>query len=107
MIDRVTRQIRYFAAMCVDATTAAIAFVLTFVLQMKYFVDGSVKELWWLPFAAGIATVSVFGVAGLYRTVLRFAGSRFFIKVLVKNIDGQIVLLGQKMNGLNILLILK
>ena len=92
MIDRVTRQIRYFAAMCVDATTAAIAFVLTFVLQMKYFVDGSVKELWWLPFAAGIATVSVFGVAGLYRTILRFAGSRFFIKVLVCSIISTAVL---------------
>ena len=31
----------------------------------------------------------------------------FFIKVLAKNIDGKTVLLGQKMNGLNIPLVTK
>ena len=83
MIDRVNRQTRYFAAMCIDAGTAAIALVLTFALQTKDFVPGSAREFWWLPIAASVATVAVFGVAGLYRTILRFAGSRFFIKVIV------------------------
>jgi FlaA1/EpsC-like NDP-sugar epimerase len=92
MIDRVNRKIRYFAAMCVDATTAAIAFVLTFALQTKSFIDGSIKEFWWLPLAAGVATVFVFGVAGLYRTILRFAGSRFFIKVIACSIISTAVL---------------
>ena len=92
MINRANRQTRYFVAMGIDAGTAAIAFVLTFALQAKYFAVGTVLELWWLPIAAGIATVSIFGVAGLYRTILRFAGSRFFLKVIVCSVLATAVL---------------
>ena len=83
MIDQLNRKIRYALAMCIDACTAIGALVLTYLLQPEYFVEGTLQELWWLPIAAGFATISVFGVAGLYRTILRFAGSRFFIKVII------------------------
>ena len=72
--------------MLVDAVTASVAVVLTYFLNPRNFEDAIVSQLWWLILAAGVLAVMVFSLAGLYRTILRFAGARFFLKVILSSV---------------------
>lgn len=72
--------------MLVDATTASTAVVLTYYLNPRNFVEATASQLWWLILVAGVLAVMVFSLAGLYRTILRFAGARFFLKVILSSV---------------------
>ena len=86
MIEQLNRPTRYILAMFVDAVTASTAVVLTYFLNPRDFEGPVVSQLWWLILVAGVAAVSVFSLAGLYRTILRFAGARFFAKVILSSV---------------------
>jgi len=72
--------------MLVDAVTASVAVVLTYFLNPRNFEDAIASQLWWLILVAGVLAVMVFSLAGLYRTILRFAGARFFLKVIFSSV---------------------
>jgi len=86
MIDQFNRPTRYVLAMFVDAATASIAVVLTYFLNPRNFEEATASQLWWLILVAGALAVMVFSLAGLYRTILRFAGARFFVKVILSSV---------------------
>lgn len=87
MIEQLDRRTRYVLAMLVDAATASIAVVFAYLLNPRPFeAENIVTQLWWLIPVAGVVAVIVFSLAGLYRTILRFAGARFFVKVIMSSI---------------------
>jgi len=86
MIDQLNRPTRYALAMLVDAITASMAVVLTYYLNPRNFEEATAGQLWWLILIAGVLAVIVFSLAGLYRTILRFAGARFFVKVILSSV---------------------
>ena len=69
--------------MIADAVTAVFALWLSYWFLEQVFITEAVEKLWWLLPVSSLTTVGVFYYFGLYRTILRFAGSRFFIQVII------------------------
>ena len=84
--------------MITDAITSATMLWLSYWFLERIFQTESiaVQNLWWLLPLSSLITVGVFYFFGLYRTILRFAGSRFFINIIIGSfiISGLIAAVG-------------
>ena len=85
LIRTLTPRAKLVLGMCVDAVTASAALIFSGWFLNLIFETAAAEALWWLPLAASLITVSSFYFMGLYRTILRFAGPRFFINVGVSS----------------------
>ena len=73
--------------MIADAATSTIALFFSYLFVVAVVGIKSVAtDMWWLLPASSVLTVSTFYFCGLYRTILRFANSRFFINVIVSSL---------------------
>jgi len=85
VIRNLTPGVKLVLGMVVDAVTAAAALLFSGWFLNLIFQTQAAEKLWWLPIAASVITVSSYYFMGLYRTILRFAGPRFFINVGVSS----------------------
>jgi FlaA1/EpsC-like NDP-sugar epimerase len=81
VIGNLTPGVKLILGMLVDAFTAFVALLFSGWFLNLIFQKETAEALWWLPVAASAITVSSFYFMGLYRTILRFAGPKFFIQV--------------------------
>ncbi|MBT6269540.1 MAG: polysaccharide biosynthesis protein [Phycisphaerae bacterium] len=82
-IKLLNRRAKMSIAMALDMVVASFALWLTYAVQELTLLPSAITEHWWLLPLASVATVSVFYVFRQYHTVIRFAGSRFFLNTLI------------------------
>ncbi len=70
-------------AMCIDALTSATMLWLSYWFLELVFRKEIAQQMFWLLPTASAITICSFYFFGLYRTVIRFAGARFFLHVIV------------------------
>ncbi len=85
-IKRMSRRAKMGIAMSVDACIASIALWLTYAAPSFSAWPPSIAKLWWLLPVASVLTVGVFYAFRLYHTIIRFAGSRFFLNSMVASV---------------------
>jgi FlaA1/EpsC-like NDP-sugar epimerase len=85
MLDRLSGGQKLFIAMLADAVTASVALLFSYWI-IELTVKTEVTNMWWLLPASSVVTVSTFYFWGLYRTILRFSNSRFFINVIIHSL---------------------
>ncbi len=82
-IKLLNRRTKMAIAMALDMVVASFALWLTYAAQNLTLLPSAITEHWWLLPLASVTTVSVFYVFRQYHTVIRFAGSRFFLNTLI------------------------
>ena len=82
-IKLLDRRAKMTIAMVLDMFVASFALWLTYAAQALTLLPSAITEHWWLLPIASVTTVSVFYVFRQYHTVIRFAGSRFFLNTLI------------------------
>ncbi len=80
------RRAKMGIAMGVDACIASIALWLTYAAPSFSIWPSSIAKLWWLLPIASVFTVGAFYAFRLYHTIIRFAGSRFFLNSMVASV---------------------
>jgi FlaA1/EpsC-like NDP-sugar epimerase len=70
-------------AMVLDGFIASLALWMTYATQKLELFPTAISKHWWLLPLASATTIAVFYVFRQYHTVIRFAGSRFFINTLI------------------------
>jgi len=83
VIDNMSRRGKASFALVVDGCTGALSLWLSFVLIHGLIAPNAIAKFWWLLPISALLTVSVFYIGGLYRAILRFAGPKFFLSVIV------------------------
>ena len=82
-IKLLNRRAKMAIAMALDMVVASFTLWLTYAAQNLTLLPSAITEHWWLLALASVTTVSVFYVFRQYHTVIRFAGSRFFLNTLI------------------------
>ncbi|MEE2819485.1 MAG: nucleoside-diphosphate sugar epimerase/dehydratase [Planctomycetota bacterium] len=86
MLERLHKRTKFCIAICVDATVAATTLWISYWFLAQVFNTGAAERFWWLLPVSSVITVCLFYFFGLYRAVLRFAGARFFVQVIVSSL---------------------
>ena len=85
MLKNLRRGQKLLIAMLADAVTAAAALLFSYwIIELTF--NKQATNMWWLLPLASATTVGTFYFIGLYRTILRFSNSRFFINVIVSSL---------------------
>ena len=85
MLDQLSRGQKLFVAMFADAVTASVALLFSYWILVLTF-NMQATNMWWLIPLSSALTVGTFYFIGLYRTILLFANSRFFINVIISSL---------------------
>ena len=86
MSDTLTRKSKLFLIMIVDTTIASLSFILTYWFLKDAIPDFPVFEFWWLLPTSSFLLILIFLVTGVYRAVVRYTGSSFFLKIMASSI---------------------
>ena len=78
---RLSRRDKRLAALLVDALLLPLALLIAFDLRLSAWWPEELAQHGWMFIAAPLLAIPVFSHFGLYRTVLRYAGSKAFIEV--------------------------
>ncbi len=81
MYYRLSRRDKRLAVMLIDLILLPLALLIAFNLRLSEWWPGEVVQHWWMFFAAPLLAFPVFSHFGLYRTVLRYAGSKAFVEI--------------------------
>ena len=81
-----SRRSKMSLAMATDAIIASAALWMTYALPKLELIPSEIIKIWWLLPLASAVTVLVFFIFRLYHTVIRFAGSRFFLNSMIASL---------------------
>lgn len=85
MLERLSRRQKFIIVMVVDGITAAVALAFSYwFIELTF--DLSVSGKAWLLPTSSIVTAGSFYFFGLYQTILRFANTHFFMRVIVSSV---------------------
>ena len=85
-IKLLSRRSKMAIAMAVDAIIAAAALWMTYAAPTLELFPNFIVKFWWILPLASATTIVAFYVFRLYHTVIRFAGSRFFLNSMIASL---------------------
>ena len=86
ILNSLSRREKKTVTMVMDACIAAVALWGTYSIPRLEILPQAIVDLWWLVPLSGLITVGVFYAFGLYHTVIRFAGSQFFLHAMFASV---------------------
>jgi len=86
MNEQIKRGSKLIVTMFVDMLTMFVSIALTYLFLKDVISDETALRFWWLLPTSSVLLIATFFFTGVYRTVLRYAGSRFFIQIIASSI---------------------
>ncbi len=86
MSKRLTRSNKLFILMFADMCIASLSVFITYLFLKEVISDSTALRFWWLVPIASLLLVVSFFITGVYRAVVRYAGSRFFLNIIVSSV---------------------
>ena len=86
MNEKLTRKNKLFLLMFVDMCTASVAIIITYWFLKEVVTTSTAARFWWLLPTSSMLLVMAFFFTGVYRAVVRYAGSRFFLKIMASSV---------------------